>query len=271
MKNYKHKKKAFIFVFASFFTLVGTYNAVVINSQSLLSSSDVKFTKRLDELYGVSTPGRLVAANHKEAKWIKLENGQKQVQQQQLITQSVSYSNSASDSTEIDAAPAAVQEDLSLSLVEVINPNKWKNGLTANDFSGALTTNNGVIESLLVSLPNNEGVSISFAEMSGNVFEYDINGEIYSGMIFQNDQYSYMITLTNGPLEGTRLRFNQILEPLPDADVNQQESAEVTSPGNFGEDQNQPEIVPEVTDLNNEQPVDNSKDNNAYNFEQPAT
>ena len=41
-----------------------------------------------------------------------------------------------------------------------------------------------------------------------NVFEYDVNGEVYSGMMYQVDQNAYMVTLTNGPLEGTRLRFS---------------------------------------------------------------
>jgi hypothetical protein len=50
-------------------------------------------------------------------------------------------------------------------------------------------------------------IEISFSEMTGNTFEYDLNGQIYSGLMYQVDQNSYMITLTNGPLEGTRLRF----------------------------------------------------------------
>jgi hypothetical protein len=57
-------------------------------------------------------------------------------------------------------------------------------------------------------LPNGEGVSVSFSEMTGNVFEYDFEGELYSGMMYQVDQNSYMVTLTNGPLEGTRLKFS---------------------------------------------------------------
>jgi len=44
------------------------------------------------------------------------------------------------------------------------------------------------------------------------VFEYDINGEIYSGMMYQVDQKSYMVALTNSPLEGTRLRCSSACE-----------------------------------------------------------
>src|SRR5690606_5377797 len=79
-------------------------------------------------------------------------------------------------------AEAAVKEDLNLSLTGVINPKKWQQGLNNTQFSGSLTTNQGVIETLEASLPNGEGVSVSFSEMTGNVFEYDLNGELYSGM-----------------------------------------------------------------------------------------
>jgi hypothetical protein len=70
-----------------------------------------------------------------------------------------------------------------------------------------------------VSLPNGEGLDVSFSEMTGNVFEYDVDGEVYSGMMYQVDQHAYMVTLTNGPLEGTRLRFSstQSLEDQPQA------------------------------------------------------
>jgi hypothetical protein len=105
------------------------------------------------------------------------------------------------------APAAAVTEELNLNLVEVINPKKYQNGITGSQFSGSLTTSNGTIDSLSVSLPNSEGLTVSFSEMNGNVFEYDLEGEIYSGMLYQVDQSSYMVTLTNGPLEGTRLRF----------------------------------------------------------------
>jgi hypothetical protein len=42
----------------------------------------------------------------------------------------------------------------------------------------------------------------------GNVFEYDLDGETLSGMIYQVDQTTYMVTLTNGAFEGTRMKFS---------------------------------------------------------------
>jgi hypothetical protein len=175
----------------------------VINSESHLSNADVKFVKRLDEIYGVTIPGRQVAAS---TTWKKIEN---QDSQNKMAPQFVASSSSGVIPTAAEViSDAVVKEELNLSLVEVINAKKWQNGLSSSQFSGALATNNGVIESLSVSLPNGEGVSVSFSEMTGNVFEYDLNGELYSGMMYQVDQHAYMVTLTNGPLEGTRLRFS---------------------------------------------------------------
>lgn len=224
---------------ASFFVVVGTYNAVVINSESALYGSDIKFVKRLDEMYGVTVPGRLAAS---VTTWKKLAPARTIVAQApKLVTQTVSKVEAApSKTTEDVAAPAAaVQEELSLNLVEVINPKKWQNGLPNNQFNGNLTTNAGVIESLSVSLPNGEGVSVSFSEMTGNVFNYDLDGELYSGMMYQVDQHSYMVTLTNGPLEGTRLRFTGGSVEDEQQQVQQELAQNNVDIGNFGNDAEQ--------------------------------
>ena len=256
----KNKNKIISFVAAGLFVLTGTYNAVVINSESLISSNDVKFVKRLDEVYGVTVAGREVAAS---VNWQKLSptvTPKKQEIQKEVIAKV----ESSPEAAPVDLIPAAaVQEELSLSLVEVINPVKFKNGLTAGQFHGVLSTNQGVIEDLNVSLPNGEGVAVSFSEMTGNVFEYDLNGELYSGMMYQVDQNAYMVTLTNGPLEGTRLRFSsqspaqdqeqtaQYLadnnievgtfgaEPVQEMDYDQQMQAESLQAQGFNFDQNQ--------------------------------
>jgi len=202
----KKRSKTMTALAVAIFTITGTYNAIVINSDSLITGSEVKFVKRLDEMYGVTKPGREYAA---AKTWKKLSHEEVvqnvQIQQQQVqIVQEISVTDASPIEGDV---PAAVQEDLNLNLVEVINPNKYQTGLALNQFSGSMTTSNGTIESLSVSLPKDENVSVSFAEMNGNVFNYDMNGEVYSGMMFQVDQTSYMVTFTNGPLEGTRLKF----------------------------------------------------------------
>ncbi len=211
-----------------FFVVTGTYNAIVINSESNLNGADMRFVKRLDELNGIIEPGRLVATG---VHWQKLEPTQNAFHAPVVQTVNT-VASSSGDAGPVQEAPgAAVTEELNLSLVEVINPKKWQNGLTADQYSGSLSTANGAIDSLNVSLPNGEGVTVSFSEMNGNVFEYDIEGQVYSGMLYQVDQASYMVTLTNGPLEGTRLRF--VGEPT-------QEQVAVTEQiqtGNVGSDE----------------------------------
>lgn len=215
-----------------FFVVTGTYNAIVISSESHLNGADMRFVKRLDELNGIIEPGRLVATG---VHWQKLEPA-KSVSQNAFhapVVQTVStVASSGGDSAPTQEAPgAAVTEELNLNLVEVINPKKWQNGLQADQYSGSLSTANGAIDSLNVSLPNGEGVTVSFSEMNGNVFEYDIDGEVYSGMLYQVDQSSYMVTLTNGPLEGTRLRF--VGEPSQE----QIAATEQIATGNVGSDE----------------------------------
>jgi hypothetical protein len=56
----KIKKEGFIIFGLS--VMVGCYNAFVINSDSQLSDKDQHF-KRLDEIYGVTVPGRAMAGS----------------------------------------------------------------------------------------------------------------------------------------------------------------------------------------------------------------
>jgi hypothetical protein len=194
MKKNQNKNIA-IFAF-SLLAMVGTYNAVMINSDSHLS--DAKNFKRLDEMFGVVTEGRAPAVTTGWAKVAKPATSVASVKSAEKIESTVS---------EDVSAQAAIQDSLSLKLVEVINPKKWEKGVKASDFGGSIATNNGIIESLSANLPENMNIEISFSEMTGNVFEYDLNGKVYSAMMYQVDQSSYMVTMTNGPLEGTRMRF----------------------------------------------------------------
>lgn len=172
------------------FVCIGTYNAVVINTSSFGSKPNIELAA-LESLH----PGRVVATG---STWKKLTKNEVQKTRQQVAL---------SETTTPAIVEAAIKEELRLNLIEVSNPKKWKNGLSSTDFDGSLATADGVLESFEVSLPNDEEISIAFIEMNGNVFNYDLNGEVYSAMIFQADQNSYLVTFTNGPLEGTRLRF----------------------------------------------------------------
>lgn len=259
--NHKHKSLGLI-AFLSF-VLIGTYNAVVINSDSSISSHDVRFVKRLDEIYGVVTPGRMVAASTKIKKLNKNEFQINPIVQVVNKLDAAPYIAKAEETKDEPAsAAAAVQEELDLNLVEVINATKWSQGLQASQFSGNLSTNNGIIERLSVSLPNDEGISVEFSEMAGNVFEYDFNGEVFSGMLYQVDQNSYMVTLTNGPLEGTRMRFSRAAESQ---EVAQELPVEV---GNFGAGQQEPQPIPEQDPISvYDQAI--QAEASSFNMEQP--
>lgn len=231
--NFGKNKKMIAFAVLGLFALTGTYNAFVINSDSQISG--FKFVKRLDEFHGVTIEGRQVAGV--PSRWHKLPALKMGPKRSVAVVAKTETSPSSDKAPTIaDITPeAAVQDSLSLNLVEVINPKKYQNGAPAGQFSGSLATNNGVIESLTVSLPGSENVSVAFAEMTGNVFEYDFNGEIYAGMMYQVDQGAYMVTLTNGPLEGTRMRFSTET-PAVEQEMAQEKLAETNhiEVGTFG-------------------------------------
>jgi hypothetical protein len=146
------------------------------------------------------------------------------VQKQVAELPAASNKNNASTETTVNSH---VSEDLNLLLVEVINPDKFKNGLASSDFAGTLTTNGPQIETLEISLPQGLAVSISYAEIQGNVFEYEMNGEVLSGMLYQVDQHAYMVSFTAGELAGTRLRFQvpssmeEVTDEVAQVDVGQ--------------------------------------------------
>lgn len=207
--------------------MTGTYNAIVINSESSISGSDYHLAKRIDEIYGRTSSNREVAA----AKgWQKLKPSSVKIAKLKLPP-AVNHAKqeTASESSPI-ATQAAVKDDLNLSLSAVINPKKWPQGINNAQFNGSLTTNQGVIESLSVALPNDEGLSISFSEMTGNVFEYDFDGQLYSGMMYQEGPLSYVVSLTNGPLEGTRMTFTG--EPSVEMQLQKEENDRILAERN---------------------------------------
>lgn len=208
-------------------TVIGTYNAVVFNTRSELSKSEVPVIKTLDEMYGIYTPGREVAAK----KWQKLET--EKIKHDHVAE--VRLDDSADPSVPA-IAEASIKSSLRLELVEVVNSKKWKTAPARADFAGTLSTNDGILDDFTVSLPSGDEISMAYIEMSGNVFNYDLDGEIYNAMIFQADQHSYVVTLSNGPLEGTRMRFRPELSGEQVAisqTLRQEHNVEV---GNFGDE-----------------------------------
>lgn len=194
--NLSKNKKTAGFILGVF-AVVGIYNAVVINSDSNILGSNHNF-KRLDEVYGVKTPGRKIASNKN---WKKLENNK--VESNLVAVKAVKEDVSNEQSV------AAIQNNLNLSLTEVGSFKKYKNGLAQDEFEGQIVTSNGMIENLQVELSKGDILSISNVEMKGNVFEYTQDGEVRSGLFFQVEKNKFMVTLTNGPFEGARLTFSK--------------------------------------------------------------
>ena len=130
MRWEQHKKKTIVSVVFALFVVTGTYNAVVINSESLISSTDVRFVKRLDEIYGVTKTGN---RNTASVQWQKIPT----ISSAPIRTASrfqPQHSNSSGDgfsnfASEVVIPAAAVQESLSLTLNEVVNPKRWPSGL----------------------------------------------------------------------------------------------------------------------------------------------
>jgi hypothetical protein len=229
MRSTTKAKRILFFAVLATFVVTGTYNALVINAESSMAADNVKFVKRLDEMYGVLEPGRQIAAS---LKWQKIPRPQAQQLKKtpKISTSRLPKKVSEAPSEVAHVTEAAVQETLNLGLAEVVNPKKWPQGLKQSQFSGSLATNSGIIESLNVDLPNGESLSVSFSDMKGNVFEYDFEGELYSGMMYQVDQHSYMVTLSTGPLEGTRLKFNSL--PSEQMENWEGQRQELSSPSN---------------------------------------
>ncbi len=210
------------------FIVLGVYNSVVINSDAFMDSQNVKFVKRLDEINGITTKGRQLAH---AGEWVKLKSASQNTVKAPLVQDNLNLKASssrkeviASSNLESTEPQAAIQEDLSLELVEVFNAKKYQQSLKSTDFNGLLVATDGVIDSISVSLPNSESISISFAQMVGNVFEYDYNGQVLSGMLYQMDKTSYMVTLTNGQFEGTRLKFQAKAEAQEDVGNSSEDS-----------------------------------------------
>ncbi len=204
-------------VMGVFLFLIGTYNTVSLNSVSYMQDNEIKFVKRLDEL-----SNKVIAAknsfnmdliNKYAARDIKKVPAKKAVKYITAPSSSNAQANSEPQEKQ-DTFAAVITQDLELDLVEVFNSKLFKAGLTPRDFSGKLMASNGVIESLEVELPNNQTIEVGYAEMAGNVFKYELDGTSYSGMMYEVKKGEYMVTLANGPYQGTRMKFSGIVEEV---------------------------------------------------------
>jgi hypothetical protein len=197
-------------IFASVLMVgLGTYNAVFMNSTSFMNEKTIVHIKRLDEING-----RIIAAQRtvdwkelakpalkpvvkKEIKPIKAASSIAPVKQAQK----------PSVDPEVQVVEAVIKNDLDLNLSEFYNSQKFQKLAAGESITGNLIASAGVIESLEVTLPDTESLHISFSEMKGNTFVYEHMGDQFNGMIYEVGQGAYMVTLNDGPLAGTRMKF----------------------------------------------------------------
>lgn len=250
----------------------GTYNAVVINSESSISSN-VRISKRIEEVYGSLESKREVAAaiswqkiSMKQAAQVRVAKVENKQQQQTAEVVSTS-------------SPAAITDSLDLQLSSVINPGVWDKGVQPSEVSGSLQASNGVIESLSISLPSGKNlpdgakIDVAFSELEGNSFVYDYDGQPQSGIFFQRDQKTYEVNLVGGPLGGTNLSFKA--QPTHEEEMQQEEAARVVAENSEAQNyNNQPEIAyaPAQNEMNgfDQQQVEQApvpEQAQAYNFE----
>ena len=264
MKQSDSTKQTVLGLLGFAFVVLGSYNSVVINSDEFMGQQEVRFVKRLDEMNGVVKAGRLMA-NH--GQWTKLSPGKVLTPPKAFIS-AVKAPLPQVIEPSAPAAPvdtgstAAIQEELDLSLAEVFNAKKFPQAPKPGSFSGSLTASDGTISSISVTLPNGETFSVSSADMVGNVFQYPDESAgtedgMASGMIYPMDKQSYMVTLTNGSLEGTRLKFN--VQKEEEYGNNASAVAENTTTDSVGDQPAQAEesgFAPVVSDNGATTPVD---------------
>jgi hypothetical protein len=188
--------------------VVGTYNTVTLNAVSYMNDNEIKFVKRLDEItdkvMAVKESINMNFLNKYAARPAK-KIAKKKVVAKKRVAKAIAPIKSK-------RFAAVITQDLELDLVEVFNSKLFKAGLSSADFSGKVFASNGVIESLEVSLPNNQSIEVGYTEMAGNVFKYEVDGQSYSGMMYEVKKGQYMVTLANGPYQGTRMKFQGYVE-----------------------------------------------------------
>lgn len=103
-------------------------------------------------------------------------------------------------------------ESVSLVLTDVFS----SSNLFVTSFNGELYVSESSIESLSFYI-NNKFYEIPLVNINNNTFEYELDGELISGMAYQTDSAQYIISFVNGPLEGIKLEFKTQLT-LSDSD-----------------------------------------------------
>ena len=204
LKSFTLSTTGFMFTFLMF---MGIYNSVQVNSSSFMQqTTDIRFIKRLDEIKGKVTLGRMAAST---VKWESLSDLKKiEENKDKPVIQKVETVSKVDESLAQNLIPEpAVDADLNMKLSNVF----FKKPLKDGSFLGSAKTVDGVIEEVYVELPGGKIIEINTRDrMVGNVFQYEdtVTRELKSGMFYEVKKGTYMITLTNdSEYAGLRLEF----------------------------------------------------------------
>jgi hypothetical protein len=193
---------------SAFLAILGCFNTFQMNSNQFMNSNEIKFAKRLDEMNGDVKVGRLAAS---AINWETLKQNKNEIVAMKAPTRVIAKP-SINEEAPLEVSTASIKEDLTLNVTQVFNSKDKNFNANKGEASGSITTKDGVIESINVTLPSGQAIEISTnSEMEGNVFQYEDNDtkEIYSGMFYKISETSYMVTLTNDKkLGGTRIQFD---------------------------------------------------------------
>jgi len=189
----------------------GIYNTIIIKNDSFMAyDSGVKFVKRLDEINGKVTFGRMAAS---ATSWTKLAPKKKVIAkpvQKTIAKKQVERKEEFTKVEPVNVPEPAIKGDLDLTVSNVF----FKKPLKEGSFSGSAKTVDGVIEEIYVNLPGVEPIEINTRDrMVGNVFQYEDREtrEMRSGMFYEVKPGTYMITLTgdkNYKYSGVRIEFS---------------------------------------------------------------
>tara|TARA_Y100000768_G_scaffold389043_2_gene391429 strand:- start:19685 stop:20578 length:894 start_codon:yes stop_codon:yes gene_type:complete len=207
MKALKRATLTSCLVFTFLVVAIGGYNTLQVESvQFNRNLFDIKLAKRLDEIKGEITIGR-IAASVPKLKKTSTDLIKKQVQK--IIPTKVDEPVESEVQEVVEMPEPVTTEDLELSLTGGLFNKKPLDKNSA--FSGSAKIIDGIVEEVSVSLPDGEGFIINTNErMVGNVFQYEDTRtrEMKSGLFYKVKPGVFMVTLTNdSQYPGLRLEF----------------------------------------------------------------
>jgi len=214
-----------ILVLATAVLLNGFLNSSEMENKAL-ATLDAQSIKRIDELNGDFQRGE---KRFIEVKAPKVEKAPKAIVAEVKKTEVKREVRRVI--REYKLTEPAIRNDVDLQLVEYYNPNGAGKVLYQDQIEGQLVVRSGEITDLSFSLDENSQIRLDSDEFKGNSFAYYAEGERFEGQVYPISRTSYMLTLTNGPHSGVRMKFQ-------DPNSIFKKPASVESNDKFNEDDN---------------------------------